>query len=134
MIRVILDTNILISLLIGKEYRKYQNYIFDNENLCLLLSSELLSEFIDVTKRPKLQRYFNQILVEEFLTKLINKSEIVKVHSEVNVCRDIKDNFLLSLALDGEADYLISSDMDLLILESFGRARITTLSDFCNKI
>lgn len=132
MIKVILDTNILVSLLIGKEFRKYQNFIFDNINISLLISNELLNEFIDVTNRPKLQKYFNQSLVKEFLTNLINKSELVNVYSNVNICRDNKDNFLLSLALDGDADYLISSDLDLLILENFGKTKITTLSSFCN--
>jgi putative PIN family toxin of toxin-antitoxin system len=132
MIKVILDTNILVSLLIGKEFRKYQNFIFDNENLLIVISSELLNEFLDVVNRPKLQKYFSKELVEVFLNKLINCSELVNINTKVEICRDIKDNFLLSLAVDGEADFLISSDSDLLILESFGTTQITTLVDFYN--
>lgn len=60
MIKVILDTNILVSLLIGKEFRKYQNFIFDNKDLKILLSTELLNEFIDVVNRPKLLKYFSK--------------------------------------------------------------------------
>lgn len=132
MIKVILDTNILVSLLIGKEFRKYQNFIFDNKDLKILLSTELLNEFIDVVNRPKLLKYFSKELVEEFLNKLINSTELLEIYTEVDICRDIKDNFLLSLAIDGSADYLISSDMDILILKSFGTTQITTLDGFYN--
>jgi putative PIN family toxin of toxin-antitoxin system len=130
MIKIILDTNILISLLIGKEFRKYQTYIFDNEDIQIIANRELLSEFLDVVKKPKLQKYFDSTLVEEFTTKLINQSIFIEGLSKVNICRDFKDNFLLSLAKDGKADFLISSDMDLLVLDSFENTKITTLSNF----
>jgi uncharacterized protein len=37
----------------------------------------------------------------------------------VDVCRDKKDNYLLEVALEGEADYLITGDEDILVLGSF---------------
>lgn len=130
MVKIILDTNILISLLIGKEFRKYQYHIFENDNIQLLVSQELLNEFFDVVKRPKLQKYFNPILVEEFIIQLLNKVTFIDVQTNINLCRDYKDNFLLSLAIDGYADYIISSDMDLLILEKCNNTKIITLPDF----
>lgn len=56
----------------------------------------------------------------------------MEIYTEVDICRDIKDNFLLSLAIDGSSDYLISSDKDILILKSFGTTQITTLVGFYN--
>ena len=47
--------------------------------------------------------------------------------------RDPKDDFLLSAALGGNADYLITGDEDLLILKdnpSLGKLRIITIKDF----
>jgi uncharacterized protein len=46
------------------------------------------------------------------------------------VCRDSKDNFLLALAKDGKADYLLTGDKDLLELVQFGNTRIETLAVF----
>ena len=57
-------------------------------------------------------------------------SKLVKVTSKVEVCRDPKDNFLLSLAKDGKADYLITGDKDLLDIGSFGKTRIVLLAKF----
>lgn len=62
-------------------------------------------------------------LIEEY-------GEIVKVKSTVQICRDDKDNFLLALAKDGKADYLVTGDKDLLILESFEKTKITNLTKF----
>jgi predicted nucleic acid-binding protein len=46
------------------------------------------------------------------------------------VCRDPKDNFLLALAKDGLADYLITGDRDLLSVKKFGKTQIVTLNEF----
>jgi putative PIN family toxin of toxin-antitoxin system len=61
---------------------------------------------------------------------LRNSAELVDVHSVVEVCRDPKDNFLLALVKDGNADYLITGDDDLLVLETFEKTKIVTLTDF----
>jgi putative PIN family toxin of toxin-antitoxin system len=54
----------------------------------------------------------------------------INVKSKIKVCRDKKDNFLLSLAIDGNADYLITGDKDLFDLVKFQNTNIVTLSDF----
>ena len=56
--------------------------------------------------------------------------EIVNVTSEISQCRDPKDNFLLSPAIDGKADYLLSGDKDLLVLKKIGNTEIKTISEF----
>ena len=54
----------------------------------------------------------------------------MKVKSNIEICRDEKDNFLLNLALDSKADYLLTGDKDLLILESIENTEIITFSEF----
>ena len=48
----------------------------------------------------------------------------------MNVCRDGKDNFLLEVALEGEADYLVTGDEDLLVLDPFHNTKIVKPKDF----
>ncbi len=55
---------------------------------------------------------------------------MVDVRSKVELCRDPKDNFLLALAKDGDADYLITGDADLLVLKEFEKTKIVTLAEF----
>jgi len=52
------------------------------------------------------------------------------VTSNISVCRDPKDDFLLSLAKDGNATYLITGDKDLLILKEFGKTTILTVTEY----
>lgn len=52
------------------------------------------------------------------------------VTSKVDLCRDQKDNFLLSLAIDGNADYLLTGDDDLLVLKEVNKTRIMKIADF----
>ena len=54
--------------------------------------------------------------------------------STVKDCRDIKDNFLLNLAIDGKANFLVTGDKDLLILEKIKKTQIITMTDFLEKI
>ena len=56
--------------------------------------------------------------------------DLIEVESSVSICRDTKDNFLLALAKDGNADYLLTGDKDLLVIIKFGKTKITTIADF----
>ena len=55
------------------------------------------------------------------------------VTSEVTVCRDPKDNKFLSLALDSNADFLVTGDKDLLEVGKFFKTEIITPRDFLEK-
>ena len=48
-------------------------------------------------------------------------AEFVEVKSKITTCRDEKDNFLLALAVDGNADFLITGDEDLLVLKEVNK-------------
>ena len=59
--------------------------------------------------------------------------DLIEVKSIVTICRDPKDNFLLALAKDGKADYLITGDKDLLDLKKFGKTKIKTITNFIDE-
>jgi len=131
-IKIILDTNIWISFLIKKSMKGIDKLIFDNKAV-LLFSDELMTEFIDVTGREKLKAYFTKENIVSLIDLIEEYGEIVNVKTIVDICRDKEDNFLLSLAKDGKADYLITGDKDLLVIENFGKTQIISLSDFLKK-
>ena len=114
--RLILDTNLWISFLISSKFEKLDEILF-NQNFKLLFSQELLEEFVAVVKRPKLRKYISRNELEDLLETIDDIAEFVNVTSEISECRDPKDNFLLSLAVDGKADYLLTGDKDLLVFE-----------------
>jgi len=131
-IRIILDTNIWISFLITKSMKGIDRLIF-NDKAVLLFSDESMTEFIDVTSREKLKPYFTKDDIASLIDLIEEYGEIVEVQSKVDICRDKEDNFLLSLAKDGKADYLITGDKDLLVLENFGKTEMIKLTDFLEK-
>jgi uncharacterized protein len=127
--RIILDTNLWVSFLISKDFSKLDEIIFSKKSI-LIFSQELLEEFLEVVKRPKFRRYFAQTDIEELLETIDEYGEFIVVKSRIEICRDAKDNFLLSLAVDGKADFLLTGDQDLLMIEKIGNTNIKTISSF----
>lgn len=131
--KAILDTNLWISFLISKDFSFLDTFI-DKGRIKLIFSEELFSEFISVSERPKFQKYFSRKDIKH-LTKIINKyGLLVKVTTDVNKCRDFKDNFLLNLAIDSKADYIVTGDNDLLVLKKIGKTTILTIKELLDEI
>lgn len=127
--RVIVDTNLWVSFLLTKNLTAL-DILFQSNNITLLFSKELLDEFIEVTSRSKFKKYFSAEDLLALLVAIKRHAEFIIVSSSINICRDPKDNFLLSLAKDGKANYLISGDKDLLDLKKFEKTRIISYADF----
>ena len=127
--RVIIDTNLWIHFLLSSDLSKLDSMIAKNE-ITLIFSGELLDEIVEVTQRPKFRKYFKVDDVESLLLKIKSRSVFIEVKTEINKCRDPKDNFLLSLSLDGLATHLLTGDKDLLILKNFGQTKIITITEY----
>jgi putative PIN family toxin of toxin-antitoxin system len=130
--RIIIDTNLWISFLIKKNFTRLDEIIF-SKKCVLIFSEELLEEFLTVAKRPKFRRFFSSSDIEEILETIQEYAEFIEVTSKTEVCKDPKDNFLLSLSMDGNADFLLTGDSDLLILTKFRKTSIITISDFLDE-
>lgn len=127
--RIIIDTNLWIHFLITKQY-VFLDDLLENGKVRLVFSHELLVEFLEVVKRPKLKKYFTEDDLNQMLELINHYADIISVTSDVKVCRDENDNFLLSLALDSKADYLITGDNDLLVIDHFENTRIITMAEY----
>jgi putative PIN family toxin of toxin-antitoxin system len=92
-----------------------------------------MEEFMEVVRRPKFEKYFGEDDISELLSLFEYYGHLVSVDSTVAVCRDHKDNFLLALAKDGVADYLITGDKDLLDVGTFEGTRILSFNAFVDK-
>lgn len=128
--RVILDTNLLISGLLSKNFRERLESVVINPNLKLLVCDELLNEFWSVVQRPKFSHYISNAQIKSYIDFLQPKFDYIKLVSKVEICRDDSDNFLLALAQDGKANYLITGDNDLLVLGMFEQTYIVSLTTY----
>lgn len=131
--KVILDTNLWISFLISKNFSFLDNFI-EKGKVKLIFSEELFHEFISVTERPKLKKYFTEEDLKHVI-QLINKhGVIIHVTTQNTICRDKKDNFLINLAIDSGADYLVSGDNDLLIIKKIEKTKIITIQELVKEL
>lgn len=127
--KVILDTNLWISFLISKRLDFIDDLLFDGK-VKLIFSKELIEEFISVAKRPKFEKYFTDDKISDLLRLFDKYGKLIEVSSKTAECRDLKDNFLLNLAIDGKADFLITGDSDLLVIKKIKKTKIITWADF----
>jgi len=131
--KIILDTNLWISFLISGDFSFLDSFV-EKGVVKLIFSEELYSEFIEVSKRPKFKKYFSENDIKR-LTQVINThGALVSVTTDIKKCRDPKDNFLLNLAIDSQADYLVTGDNDLLEIKSIGITKILTINDLAIKL
>ena len=128
-LRVVIDTNIWISFLIGKSLIGLSQVIISSQ-IIVLFSDDLFRELVEVLNRPKFKKYFSESAIKDLVTLLYEKVELIDVTSHFDDCRDAKDNFLLDLAVSGHANYLVTSDADLLILNPFHSVEIISYQDF----
>jgi putative PIN family toxin of toxin-antitoxin system len=131
--RIIIDTNLWISFLLSKDFSKLDR-IIANKQVNLLFCDELLQEFLTVVNREKFKKYFDDVDLYHLLLKINNRSIFINITSNVIFCRDAKDDFLLSLAVDGNATHLITGDKDLLTLNPFKTTTILTMTSYLDMI
>ncbi len=127
--KVVIDTNIWISYLLGSLLQGMDEKILSKE-IKVVVSDEMLKEISEVSSRPKFKNIFTAKRIKELFSLLDSYAIVVSPSQKVNVCRDGKDNFLLEVALEGEADYLVTGDEDLLVLDQFNNTKIVKPKDF----
>lgn len=124
--RVVLDTNILISALLLPSghpdaiYRAWQE-----GNFVLLTCSEQLHELRATLKRPKLAAHIKPHRAGRLVNQLKELAEIVRSLPEVKRSPDPEDDFVLALCEAGKTDYLVTGDKSGLL--SLARHRNTRI-------
>ena len=132
-IRVVIDTNLCISMLIGKRVKQLRQ-VFVKSKYELAISDMLIDEILHVTARPKFARYFNTDDVQGFVQFLEEYSTKFRIDNIPQRCRDPKDDFLLELAVVADADILLSGDTDLTDMKQIGNCRIMTVNEFMEEV
>lgn len=128
-IRVVVDTNLWISLLIGGKLGNLLE-ILVHPDLELISTALLKEEIAIVAERPKFRKYFSMEKVEalkEWMNEIMTDIELTTITPR---CRDPKDDYLLELAVQSHAIYLVSGDCDLLTIGQIEDCRIMTFAQF----
>ena len=126
--RVILDTNVLVSALLtpdGVPARLLDAWF--EGRFELLTSESQLEELRQVTRHPRVRRFVEPAAAGSLVNDLRHFAEVLSDLPRVEVSADPGDNFLLAMAEAGKADYLATGDKrDVLALKRHGPTRIVT--------
>jgi putative PIN family toxin of toxin-antitoxin system len=102
------------------------------KNHDIVISKEMLEEFLRVTNDAVIRQYVNDRDVTRFISDLTSIAKVVKIRARVKaVKRDPSDDVILGTCYNGKARFVVSGDRDLLELGSFRRARIVTVDEMC---
>jgi putative PIN family toxin of toxin-antitoxin system len=130
---VVLDTNILVSaLLFHGELSRIVN-LWKGGSILPVFKKETFAEFREVLHYPKFslkEDELRTILEDEVLPFF----EAVETENQIKrICRDSQDDKFIACAVAAEADYIVSGDKDLLVLNKYGQIKIISASEFLKK-
>ncbi len=128
-LRIIIDTNLFISYLIGRRLHGLKKMV-TSSLIVLVFAEQNLTELEIVSDREKFTKYFKKTDVLDLVDFIRLIGEVHEIDEIIGICRDPKDDFLLSLAKKSKADYLITGDNDLLNLKRYGITEIISIDHF----
>jgi len=130
--RVVIDTNALISRLLAPQ-SVVASAIRKAVDSCVVIASEAtLAELLAVLGKAKFDSYITSMERQDFFKEYLSIIEIIPVAASIKACRDPDDDKFLDIAVQGDADYLITGDSDLLDLHPFMGVHILSPSAFLN--
>jgi putative PIN family toxin of toxin-antitoxin system len=128
-LRFVLDTNVVVSALLLADSIPRQAFDKALEQGTILISVPVILELADVLSRKKLNKYLLEDERMRFLIGLLKETELIDTTEPIAICRDPNDDKFLELAVDGNADYIVTGDADLLVLHPFRGIQILTPKD-----
>jgi putative PIN family toxin of toxin-antitoxin system len=132
-IRAILDTSVLIRYLI-KPRTAVKELIGERwlgEQFQMVTAPKLIEELEGVLERDYMQALVRPEEGQALLDAIYQKAEILPSLGNVpSYTRDPKDDKFVACALAGGADYVVTEDKDVLVLQALGGVRMVTPYDF----
>ena len=113
---VVLDTVVFVRSLINPHGR-WGKLVFAHDYR-LFVSKPVVTEILEVLSRPELTQKFRALRDMDVarVIDILGQSEFVEIPNIPTVSRDVKDDKFLATAEIAQADYLVTEDKDLLVL------------------
>jgi uncharacterized protein len=130
--KVIIDTNVLVSALIQRNYPNFILYNYVLENLVeVCISDDLFKEYLEVLNRPKFSRYSDFISKAEIvLAQIEAKATKFYPPKRLDIIADNADNRLLELAVASKADNIITGNTNDFTMSDFQGTKIVTPKEY----
>ena len=130
--RVVLDTNILVSALISPAGNPAAIYdAWEDGKFTLLTCAEHLDELRATLRKPRVAELIKPHKAGRLVNQVKQLAEVIDPLPRVKRSPDPADDFLLALSEAGQAEYLVTGDKSgLLSLDRHKTTRIVSASDF----
>ncbi len=116
--KVVVDTNVIVSgLLSPTSYTATIIQYWTKKRFDILVSHAILHEYEKVLAYPHLRIARNER--EQFIRLVKKAASLITPTQTIAVARDPSDNKFLECAVAGRAEYIVSSDPDLLDLKTY---------------
>jgi putative PIN family toxin of toxin-antitoxin system len=131
-IRAVFDTNVFLRALINPHSRCGRLLDEFADDYELVLSPAIVREVLDVLHRPRLRAKFPQITQLDIgrVIALFEQAVVVEPQDVPPISRDPDGDKFLACARLAGAEYLVTEDKDLLVLENYEGTRICQPSEF----
>lgn len=126
-IKTIIDTNLFISFLIGKRLIRLKQALI-NSRIVLIFSEQNTEELLIVPSREKFRKYFTLTDVYDLIDFIQIIGQVYQIEHTLRICRDPKDDYLLALAKQSKAEYLVTGNSELLDLKEYGKTKIISIN------
>jgi uncharacterized protein len=131
--KVIIDTNVLVSAaLSGRNPEFVILFIVSNPEIEWVVSAEILQEYKEVLSRKKFK--LTQEQLNRWYEFLDNATVLISPRLEIDFPRDQKDAKFLACAIETNADFLITGDLDFSEAQTLIQTTIVSVSSFKNLV
>lgn len=137
MIRVVFDTNVVISGLLWSGISRQALNIAAAKHVTAITSEVLVDELRDVLKREKFRKYLERLqkTPEALVKEYLNYTTIIEATSvPEHTVRDLKDIIVLEAAVGGRATCIASGDDDLLSLNNYAGILVLSVRAFISHV
>ena len=129
MLRVVVDTNVIVSAALKASSLPRIALSWIDRHSGLLKSIVTEQEVLRVLQRPHLAAVAAPFFRDD-LARMLARAELVTIAERILACRDPNDDKFLELAVNGQADLIITGDTDLLVLNPFRGIPIVSPATF----
>ena len=134
---VVVDTNVYVSgtIVASTPPGKILQAVYNNM-MTLALSEPILEEIREVLARPYFAQHlkWTHVQLDQYIEDLRLVAVVVPGTTPITICRDPKDNMIISCALEVGADFIVSGDEDITVLGEFRNIPILTPREFVRKV
>jgi len=131
---IVIDTQLVLRAALNERSLPAKLFFNYGERYILAVSPGIRAEVEDVLTRPSIRAKFTSITDDTVarILAVLDAGQQVIPEEVPSVSRDPKDDIFLATAVLAEAQFILTEDKDLLVLNPYQNIRILNALDFLN--